>query len=324
MTRKDNYLTYCLRGASQVFFVGNTLSGILIISAILTAAFMAGSWQVAAGAILGILIATATATILRCDSDSLRAGLYGFNGILVGAALPTFIDPSPVLWLYVAIGSALSVVVTEAFSSTLTKTFGVPGSTGPFVLCGLLLVAGAYSFGHLQINTLSPALTTDYVAGRAAAPGLTELVTIFFKNISQVYLINNAISGALMLIAICIASLRAGVAAACGSVVAIAVAILLGANPQQVANGLYGYSAVLTAMAVGVIFLKPGIWVSLYALLATVVTVFIQGAFDALVQPSGLPAFTAPYVLTMYLFMLPKKALAPHPHATTTRDHPLS
>nr|WP_272212979.1 hypothetical protein [Marinicella sp. W31]MDC2878915.1 hypothetical protein [Marinicella sp. W31] len=34
-----------------------------------------------------------------------------------------------------------------------------------------------------------------------------------------------------------------------------------------------------------------------------------------LTSPLGLPSFTAPYVLTMYLFIAPKKLLAPHPHS---------
>ena len=40
----------------------------------------------------------------------------------------------------------------------------------------------------------------------------------------------------------------------------------------MVNEGLYGFSPVLTALAVGVIFLKPSPKVTLYALLATVMT----------------------------------------------------
>ena len=41
---------------------------------------------------------------------ALRAGLYGFNGVLVGLALATFIAPGPLLWVYVVLGAAVSVV----------------------------------------------------------------------------------------------------------------------------------------------------------------------------------------------------------------------
>ncbi len=55
------------------------------------------------------------------------------------------------------------------------------------------------------------------------------------------------------------------------------VAIGMGADPAVVSQGLYGFSPVLTAMAVGVIFLTTSPRVAVYALLATVVTVFVQG-----------------------------------------------
>ena len=324
MAKHDNYLMYCLRGASQVFFMENALSGLLIIIAVSFAAMAAGTWQIAVGAVLGLTISTATAMLFRCDSASLQAGLYGFNGILVGAAVPTFIELGPALWFYLILGAIFSVILTEAFSTLLTKTFGVPGSTGPFVLCGMLLVSGAYSFGHLEISSLSEKFNTDYVSETYFIPDGAQLLAIFLKNISQVYLLDNAVSGAIILAAVLIASVRAGLAAAGGSALAIIVAIFLGAPPEKILSGLYGYSAVLTAMAIGVIFLKPSIWVSLYALLATAVTVVVQGAFDSLVLPAGLPSFTAPYVVTMSLFMLPRKALAPHPHAPALTEHPFS
>jgi urea transporter len=102
-----------------------------------------------------------------------------------------------------------------------------------------------------------------------------ELVAIFFRNIAQVYLLGSAVSGAIILIGVLIASVPAGIAAAAGSLLSLIVAITLGADPSAVGKGLYGFSPVLTAMAVGVIFLTPSPRVAVYAGLATVVTVFV-------------------------------------------------
>jgi len=85
----------------------------------------------------------------------------------------------------------------------------------------------------------------------------------------------------------------------------------MGADPAAVSAGLYGFSPVLTAIAVGVVFLQPSLRVAIYALLATVTTVFVQGAMDVMMLPAGLPSFTGPYVLTMYLFIAPKKRNGP-------------
>lgn len=315
-----NLLVQSLRGASQVFFMENAATGLLFFVAMAYASALTGNWATTIGAALGVLVATLTARLLDCDAPSVSSGLYGFNGILVGAALPTFIASSPQLWAAIVIGAAASTVVTAAFSATLTDKWGIPGSTGPFVLTGWLMVAAAYSFGRLQVTGDAPRLAADLVRGAAGIPGPADLVAIFFRNIAQVYLLGSAVSGAIILAGILIASVPAGIAAAAGSLVSLVVALAMGADPSAVSQGLYGFSPVLTAMAVGVIFLTPSPRVAVYAGLATVTTVFVQGALDALVAPAGIPSFTAPYVLTMYLFIAPKRLLAPHPHAPVA-DH---
>jgi len=313
---KGNFAIQCLRGTSQVFFMENALTGVLFFAAMAFASYETGVWATTIGAAVGVVVATATAYALKCDDQSIDQGLYGFNGVLVGAALPTFIAASPQLWAYVVIGAAASTVVTATFGATLTKSWGIPGSTGPFVLTGWLMVAGAYSFGGLDVTGDAPKFATNYISGVASIPSPLELAQIFFRNIGQVYLLGSAISGAIILLGILIASIPAGIAAAAGSLIAMVVAIGMGADPAVVSQGLYGFSPVLTAMAIGVIFLSPSWPVAFYAAIATVVTVFVQGGLDVLVAPGGIPSFTAPYVLTMYLFIAPRKAAPPHPHST--------
>lgn len=311
---KRSFATDCLKGTSQVFFMENAVTGALFFVAMAYASYASGVWATTIGAAVGVVVATLTARLLECDEKSIASGLFGFNGVLVGAALPTFIAASPQLWVYVVVGAAASTVITAAFSATLTAKWGIPGSTGPFVLTGWLMVAGAYSFGALDVTGDAPRLATDYLQGLQPIPAPLELVQIFFRNIGQVYLLGSEISGVIILLGIFIASVPAGIAAALGSLVAMVVSIGMGADPVVVSQGLYGFSPVLTAMAVGLIFLEKSPRVAIYALLATVVTVFVQGALDVIVSPMGIPSFTAPYVLTMYLFIAPKKLLAPHPH----------
>lgn len=312
--KKDNFFATCLRGSSQVFFMDNTITGALFLLAIAYASYASGNWATTIGAVIGVAVATLTARNLRCEDESIGQGLFGFNGILVGVALPTFIAASPILWLYIVVGAAVSAVVTAAFASTLTKSWGIPGSTGPFVLTGWLMVAGAYSFGGLVVTGEEPKLGSDYVRGLVSIPSPIDLLKIFFRNIGQVFLLGSEVSGAIILAGIFLASVRAGIAAVAGSVIAMAVAMAMGADPSAVNAGLYGFSPVLTAIAVGVIFIEPSLRVAVYAAVGTVMTVFVQGALDAIVQPVGLPSFTAPYVLSMYLFIAPKPNLAPHPH----------
>ena len=99
-----------LRGVGQVMFQDNPLSGALFLAAIAWGSFAAGVPQVLVGGVIAVVTATLTAHWLRVDRTSLHAGLYGFNGVLVGLALATFIGPGPLLWAYVVLGAAVSVV----------------------------------------------------------------------------------------------------------------------------------------------------------------------------------------------------------------------
>jgi len=301
----------------------NAVTGALFLGAIAWASYVSHNWAVTIGAGLGVIVATATAWVISADRPSIDAGLFGFNGVLVGAALPTFVANSPQLWFYIVIGAAVSTVVTAAFSATLTRSWGIPGSTGPFVLTAWLMVAGAYAFGGLRVTSAGPALATEYAQMGLVIPDLPELCKIFFRNIGQVFLLGDWISGAIILVGIFIASIRAGIATAVASAVALLIAIAMGADPETVRQGLYGFSPVLAGLAVGVIFLQPSFKVALYALLATITCVFVQAGFDVIMRPLGLPSFTAPYVLTMYLFIAPRSLFAPHPH-TPVEGHAIT
>jgi urea transporter len=76
-----------------------------------------------------------------------------------------------------------------------------------------------------------------------------------------------------------------------------------------ISAGLLGFSPVLTAIALGTVFYRPSPRVVAYAALGTVFTVIVQGAMNVAFTPLGIPALTAPFVLTSWLFLLPQQHL---------------
>lgn len=100
-----------LRGTGQVMLQDNPLSGVLFLAAIIWGSYAAGAPRIAIGGIVALVAATLTGYWVHADKKSLIAGLYGFNGILVGLALPTFLAPGPLLWAYVILGGAVSTIV---------------------------------------------------------------------------------------------------------------------------------------------------------------------------------------------------------------------
>ena len=61
---------------------------------------------------LRLIVAALTALWRRVDNAALRAGLYGFNAFLVAVASTPFLALSPLMWVYVLLGGAVSVVAT--------------------------------------------------------------------------------------------------------------------------------------------------------------------------------------------------------------------
>jgi urea transporter len=53
------------------------------------------------------------------------------------------------------------------------------------------------------------------------------------------------------------------------------------------------------------VFYHPGPRVVAYMLLATVLSVIVQGTMMALLTPFGIPTLTAAFVLVTWLFLLP-------------------
>jgi len=308
-----------LRGAGQVMFMNNPVTGLLILAAICWGTIRADMPQVAIGAVVGLVVGTLAAMALHVHRDSLRQGMFGFSPLLTGAAVPTFLDHSAWMWAYLVIGAATTTVVTLAVSKVFT-TWGVPALTFPFVLTSWLLMLGAYQLHKIRISTLAAPMLPQAIGTTSFDVSLTNLITAMLRGVSQVFLIGDWVSGLIILLALAVNSRWAAALAVAATVIATLLAIALGAPATSIDAGLYGFSAVLTAIALGCVFNNPHSRGLLYALLGTVFTVVIQAALNTALSPIGIPTFTAPFVFATWLFLLPKADLVPTPHHQPIAD----
>lgn len=294
-----------LRGIGQVMFQDNPLSGLLFFIAIGWGSWAGGVPQVAIGGLVAVVAGTLTAQWLRVDESELNAGLFGFNAYLTGLALPTFMAPSLLLWVYVVFGGAVSVVIMLALVKVF-KTWGVSVLTAPFVLISWLLLLGTNAFSGLEGSALPPAGVIVPIDPAAANPlQLGEFLQGLLSSISQVFLKGHGPAALLLLAGLAVSSLPAAVFALLGAVVGLITAHALGAESQLITAGLLGFNPVLTAIALGAVFYRPSLPVVLYTLLATVLSVIVQGAMIAAMTPFGIPTLTASFVLVTWLFLLP-------------------
>ena len=307
-----------LRGVGQVMFQNNPLTGLLFLVGILV-----NSSKFCGAGLLGLAASTLAAHLLGADRALIRAGLFGFNGILVGIALAFFFEFDLLLAVYIVLGAVVSTVVMMALINLLSP-WDMPALTAPFVLTTWLLLFAVYQFDFLHPTELIAPATPDPAAAvqtelRELATGTGGLTAAnlahgFFRGVGEVMFEDNLLTGVIFLVAIAVNSRISAAFAALGSAVGLLTALALGGEGFTAYHGLYGFNAVLCAIAIGGLFFLLTWRSAIYALLAAAFSVIAFAAIAVLLSPIGMPALTAPFVLTTWLFLWPKagfRALEP-------------
>jgi urea transporter len=220
--------------------------------------------------------------------------------------------------VYIVIAAVLSAVVMMALANFMGN-WDMPALTAPFVLTAWLFLFGVFLFSYLQPSVLvQPALPNPRVpvlpilrplpltlAGAGVTP--LNLAHAFFRGIGEVFFQDNLWTGVIFLIAILVNSRISALFAALGSLVGMLTALFLfGGNGFLVYHGLYGFNAVLAGIAVGGLFYVLTWESALYALVCCLIATVVMATISVFLSPLGMPALTAPFVLSAWLFILPK------------------
>ena len=284
-----------LRGASQVVLTNNPISGALIIGGL----FAADAFVASCG-VVGLFGATATAVLLRLDLQATCSGLFGYNGLLVGLGLATFLvgEQWALLVLSLVLG-ALSTVLQQSLGNALVPTFKCPPFTLAFNVTLVLFVAASYKLGRFHpAPFLAPALGADAPLAQDSAPdgaaAIGWALHAALVSVGQIFLCNSAVTGALIVGGMAVASRVAAAVAYLGALGGVALAVGLGASHAEVAAGLWGYNASLGATAVFTFFYPNGLC-CVFAAVAVALSVVLDGFFKASFAPLGVPTGTLPF-----------------------------
>ncbi len=304
---------FFFRGVGQVMFQDNAFTGFIIMLGLFWGGYESRQPLIGWAALVGLITATLTGMLIDRNRTDANHGLYGFNGVLVGCAFGTFFHCCCAwqMWAALVLCSAATVWIRNGLNKVL-KLWGINSLTMPFVLVTWIILLASREFGALcDVSLTDPALLPHTSIPFAA--NSVNLFIAWLKGISQVFLIDAVGTGIFIIVALACCSLAATIWAMLGSAISIAVAIALGANGDDIVSGMYGYSAVLTAIALGCTFYKPGVLSALWCLLGIVMTVIVQASMYALMLPYGIATLTAPFCITTWLFLMPRYVLnSPH------------
>ncbi len=301
-----DFINYTLRGVGQVIFVNNPISGALILLAL----FIQSPWAGLMGA-LGVVTSTLTALGLGLDRATIRNGIFGYNGLLVGAALATFSDPA-----VGAGGWAIAVIVFAALTTVLMKTVGVwwaktihtPPLTLPFNIATLLCLALVQALPQPWLR-----LATATATESTAALDWFQISLSLPVGFGQVFLADKFISGLLILLAVALCTPLGALVGLLGGSLGLLAGILVGVAPDTLYAGLWAYNGVLCAMAIGGMFYAP----NLRSIGIGAISAFLSGwaggllgSIFGMVGLPVLPVLTVPFcMVTIACFVILQRSL---------------
>lgn len=303
LTSIDEFPKTVARGVGQVMFQDSAWTGVLFLAGIFWGAYEEGFPLVAWGALVGVIISTLTGYILRLPDQHGANGLWGFNGVLVGCAFPTFLANTVWMWVAMIICSAMTTVARSGMDNILSR-WKMSSFTFPFVFCTWVFLLSARLFqGFPAVNMGTPEFAHGHT--EMLAMGFGDVIVYWLKGIAQVFLINSWVTGLFFIAGLAVSSWRAALWACIGSAISLFIAILWQGPGQDIAIGLYGFSGVLTGIALGATYCnfswRSGIW----AAFGVIATVFIQAAMNAFFAPMGLPTLTGPFCVATWIFLFP-------------------
>lgn len=268
-----------LRSQAQIFFQPAWLTGVLLL-----AAFAVASPLLAGFALLGAAVQSATAWFPALDRADVVDGKHGFCGALTAVAAGTALGPTPAALVWAVAGSGACAGVVLLMDRGRTPERALPAMTAPFcTVSSVALLATA------QMQSPPPALAY-HPTGTLLDPVVAVLLSV-----AQVVLLDNVWSGALILAGLFAAGWAVGLWALVGAAVASAVAWAVGADADGVLNGLDGYSGVLVALSLGLVFVRSRYRVPI-ALAGVALTVPVR----LLLAGAGVPVYTWPFVLVTW------------------------
>ncbi len=298
------------RGIGQVMFCNSPISGIII-----TIGLFIGNWELSLYGLLGTCISTLTAHIFGFNYNSIRAGLFGYNGCLTGMGISYFsFSHSPQMIGPVVIMSIFSTIFAMAIGKILVQKLELSPFTFSFQICVWTWLLGALRYRYFFIDgtILSPHLLTTLINKPLLSNVTYAEYTVkdnfvgFFTSISQVYFIENPYTGAIILVGVCICSRILSFFALFGAVTSqLSAAYLLGLPSSAIHSGLWGFNSVLTCQALGgMFFVLYGYRIWLFTLYGSIMTVLVQAGVSSFLSPIGMPTLTFPFTIICWIFCL--------------------
>ncbi len=337
------WLKAFLHSFSQVVFVENIFSGILVIAAFAVWAWeipnaaagtysslmVSNSWNIVILPVLAAIIGNVVAYFFANDKGAIASGLFGFNPVLIGCGAAVFFA-GPEAYIVTIIASLLVTPVTTVINNLCSRK-GVPGFTLPFIVMTWFFILVSYNTGLFQalgwslgapamhakgaITQVTETLAASgtFEAAAASTPATLSWVDALTKGFGEVWLLDTVIGSVLIFLAFALDRWKVALKLVVVVLITIGLGMALQVNTGTLNAGVYTYNGILVFMGMET-FSKykdntPKFW--LLVILGLVLAFLLDLALPVFFGQFGLPILTFPFVVATWAILYLEQHLSP-------------
>ncbi|MBW2700426.1 MAG: urea transporter [Deltaproteobacteria bacterium] len=280
-----------LWGYAQIYFGKRYISGLLFLAATFVV-----PWHGLSG-LVALLLTNVWALVLGRPHKHIEEGYYAFNGLLVGLALGLFFRFSPAFALVLVLASLLTVLFAAGLRNLSERYLGLPVLSLAFVFVTWIALLATRRFAGVEFT-----VDTVLVAGLGAG-WLPEWFELYLRSLGAAFFQLSVLSGMLVMAGLLIFSRWAWILSVIGFASGWAVYRVLGGVASDLSSEYIGFNFILTAIAVGGIWLVLRPASMLLAAVAAALAALLSAAAMSLFKPLGLPILAMPFIMAVQLIL---------------------
>lgn len=267
--------------------------------------------------LVACIIAIAFGRFTGINRNSVQAGLFSFNGLMIGVGMGAFYNSGLAFWLLLSIVVMLSVIFSGVLWVFLSKQ-GLPFLAIPFMLCFWLVILVTREFAAIDLTTRNIYWINEmYTVGDKPMVSfmlffenlpLHPLILAFFKSLSSLFFQDNVLAGIIIFTGLLFHSRIASSLVVIGFITAVLFNHVVHAYSSGINYYLMGANLIMVTVAIGSFFVIPSLHSYLWAMLSVPVTFIISIALSKITAMFQLPVYTWPFcfvtIVMVYFFSI--------------------
>ncbi|SDT32551.1 Urea transporter [Mucilaginibacter mallensis] len=251
-----------------------------------------------------VVFSLAVTNLLGYRTETINAGIYSFNSLLLGIAFGSFYNVNGVFYVWLALACLFTTIVSVALVERLGRS-GLPVLSLPFIFCFWIVLLAANSVFHTGLEPKSSYILGELYNGTGNLGSFHEYLylklpfylNLFFRSLSAILFQNNVITGILISVGLLVHSRITFSLLIIGFITALYFNNITHVYPDGISYYHLGANFMLTSVAIGSFFTIPSLRSYLWAIVCVLIVFVLINALTTLLSIYNLPVFSLPFCI---------------------------